>query len=74
MKTLIDNGFGYEVYHHTGEDKYRGCCCSNENCNCAIKKQPELDFYTVKKTKGKIRTTEHKTLEQVEKRIKEIFN
>lgn len=72
MNTVIDSGYGYEVRHHKGTQKYRGCTCSNPNCDCAINEQPEYDFYTVKKTVGKIRTTNCKTLDVVATRIKQI--
>lgn len=68
-KELIDKDIKYELYHHTGYTVFRGCQCFKD-CNCNKDFKPEYyDYYTVKKLFNKIKTTNHKTLEDAVKRI-----
>lgn len=69
MKTLIETGYDYELYHAVGMTKFIGCQCYKD-CDCAIDFNPQpYEGYSVKRTKGKIKTTHHATLEQARERI-----
>ena len=70
MNKIIKETENWVVYHHQGYTTFRGCQCVSD-CNCYEKFVPSYyDYFTVKKKFGKVKTTNHSTLEEVDQRIR----
>ena len=73
MRKLIEETDRYILFLDTGISKFRGCQCSKD-CTCmADYIEKPYTYYAVKKKTGKIKTTNHNTLEDANKRI-ELLN
>lgn len=72
-RLLLKDTDRYSLFLDTGIFKFSGCQCSKD-CTCmADFIETPYEYYVVKKKTGKIKTTNHDTLEDANKRI-ELLN